>query len=478
MNVSGLTTEERKQSEAIKTAIDTSLGIINYDVDNLYPNKIKMIAEASSTAQNCIKTYVRFLVGKGFKNKDLNKIIVNKDKKLTLLSLLRNIAYDYALFRGVTAHVNYNALGEKTSIDYVGFHTARLGKPDDKDYKNKIVVNKDWYNYLKENNKTIFSYNSNKEAILKQIESMPGETLEAKIAAYQGHIYYYSQSGGLSYPLSSIDSVATDCQTEEGLSNIMFRNVKFNFHSAGFICVKKTVEASESAKQLAEGGKINTQPKSAIDTFKTDLKGLQGDKNAGKVGVIEYEWNEEAPKFLKTEFENFDKAFTVTEETVQHKIGNIFNQPQVVRNEAVSGKLGSSSELVDGYNAYNNSTEFDRIELQEIITELMNGFIGAPAGVVYEIEPLEYQVKDNVIPTELYKDMTVDERRNLIGLEPLPLDDTSSKKMLAETLGVGGTQAMVTILTDTVLTGDQKRQLLIQLFNFTPENANLLIPIV
>ncbi|EYA64260.1 hypothetical protein K0H02_05635 [Bacteroides fragilis] len=68
------------------------------------------------------------------------------------------------------------------------------------------------------------------------------------------------------------------------------------------------------------------------------------------------------------------------------------------------------------------------------------------------------------------KDLTTNERRRLLGFSPTP-DNQSSEQLLAEKLGVGGTQSLVAIVSDPNLTSSQKQELLITLFSFTPEQA-------
>ena len=49
------------------------------------------------------------------------------------------------------------------------------------------------------------------------------------------------------------------------------------------------------------------------------------------------------------------------------------------------------------------------------------------------------------------------------------------KQLLAQVLGVGGTQALTAVMTDSVLTNDQKIQLLIQLFGFDESTARTIV---
>lgn len=74
------------------------------------------------------------------------------------------------------------------------------------------------------------------------------------------------------------------------------------------------------------------------------------------------------------------------------------------------------------------------------------------------------------VDPQLLADLTTNERRELIGYPPLK-DDQADEQLLAERLGVGGTDALVSVLTNESLSKDSKRNILMILFNFTDEQA-------
>ena len=45
-----------------------SEGILSYDVDNAYPQRMMRLIGGSGTARNCVRLYAKFLYGKGFKD--------------------------------------------------------------------------------------------------------------------------------------------------------------------------------------------------------------------------------------------------------------------------------------------------------------------------------------------------------------------------------------------------------------------------
>ena len=71
--------------------------------------------------------------------------------------------------------------------------------------------------------------------------------------------------------------------------------------------------------------------------------------------------------------------------------------------------------------------------------------------------------------------MTANERRELLLNLPATTDKQSEEKLLVEVLGVGGTQALQSIITDANLTPNQKTNILVEVFGFTVEAARKLV---
>ena len=82
----------------------------------------------------------------------------------------------------------------------------------------------------------------------------------------------------------------------------------------------------------------------------------------------------------------------------------------------------------------------------------------------------------NYIPTEAYSYLTDAEIRALYGYEPLKIEGVGEQKLLAEKLGVGGTQSLTAIISDPNLSIESKRATLELLFGLTPEDTAKLVP--
>ncbi|RYY34596.1 MAG: hypothetical protein EOP46_12940, partial [Sphingobacteriaceae bacterium] len=97
-----------------------TFGILNYDIDNAYPQRMLELVSGSPTAKDCWNKRTKFIAGNGFEEKNLGKHIINC-KGLTLAKLLKAIATDKALFTGFGIHINYNANFKISSVNYVRF---------------------------------------------------------------------------------------------------------------------------------------------------------------------------------------------------------------------------------------------------------------------------------------------------------------------------------------------------------------------
>lgn len=94
-----------------------------YGYDNLYPQNLARITEASGTAMLCLNRYARFIEGYGFDSDILAALAMNQQGD-TADDLLRNVAQDLARFGGFALHVNYNVLGQVSSVSHVPLRIA------------------------------------------------------------------------------------------------------------------------------------------------------------------------------------------------------------------------------------------------------------------------------------------------------------------------------------------------------------------
>ena len=251
MKVSLTQTEQRVEIEQAWSKIQS------FGKQNDYPQRIKEIVRASGTGSVCVSLRRNFIKGRGWVDQNLALRRMNL-AGLTGNQLLSNIAKDWSFFDGCSLHTNWNALGQIVEINYTPIETLRFSLPCEETGENLTVwQHPDWG--MRNTAVTAFDiemarefdlWNPNPAFLIEQFKKFGG------IEKYPGQILYFGNEGLNMYPLSSIDSVTTDMNSEEGCATIKNRNCKNNFLPAGMIWLKKVQEPGtpDNTEENEEGG--------------------------------------------------------------------------------------------------------------------------------------------------------------------------------------------------------------------------------
>lgn len=470
------TTNIRKR---IEVSPRKSEGILNFDIDNAYPQRCDDIVNASPTGKACVGLFAKFVEGGGFKDSTFYKSVCN-DHGLTVDKLLRKNAKDYTGHNGIAIHFNYNALYEKTEVNYIPFDHVRLVSEDNEEHAGQYAVYHDWAMEEKsriDREKLFFidKYNPDPKVIAEQVMRAGGWD------KYKGQILWWSAAGD-KYPLPVFDSVLEDMQTESELKLFKNRNVTTNFLASHILITDKIEDSGdEGVIPIKEGAEEEKRPRRTdVDVkereFMKYLQEYQGADNTGKILWIQKETPEQTIDLKKMDIQDVDKLYQYTETSTRDNIVRSFLQPPILVAILVSGKLGTSKEINDATEFYNKVTDPDRRIMEEIYKQAFSGFhIELNPSGDYSIIPISTLKSVNDIPVEMLKDLTLNERRSLIGFQELENQNSESKKLI-ETLAVGSITATIAILTDPVLTTEQKKGTLIT-FGFSEEDANRMLDI-
>ena len=341
---------KKKSSRRVDTNYLQALGIQAYGDDNLYPQTLRNIIAASSTASECSERLANFIEGNGFREMLFSEYVVNR-KGDTADDIHMLVCKDAADFEGLALHVNYNVLGQIVELQHIPFENCRLLEEDENGVVAKIAVHPDWtgkktrngkaIQVKKENIDFIDVFNPRKEVVLAQIEAVGG------IEYYKGQILWVSMVGNNTYPVGKGDRVVTEMSTDEGLSNVKFRNVRNNFLPAAMVITKKgaNITFDEDGNEVKE--------KDDDDSFSNSLIQLQGDTNSNKIMEVTLEADEEKPEVITFNSQNYDKEFTVTDASVVERIYSAYGQEPwyCIR----IGKVGFSGDILEDAFEYYNS---------------------------------------------------------------------------------------------------------------------------
>lgn len=460
-------------------------GVLNYDLDNAYSNRVIDIINNSVTGVACVNLFSKFIQGKGFKDQAFFKLVVNSSG-LTNDKFLRKLADGWGSNGFAVIHVNYNALYEAVEFTPVPPQYARLTPPSNEQYPNRVIVYDNWdkrksSRIKKEDFQYFRHFNPDPAVIQAEVEADGGWD------KYNGQIWFVSKEGA-NYVLAPCDSVLEDMQTEGHAKIFKYRNITTNFLASHFLITdKKENSGIERGAEISgdpasgEAGELrrrqSREDSQQQEAFVQSLVDFQGADDALKIALIEKDSPDQTFQLQKVEIQDIEDLYSFTETSVRDNIIRCFLQPQILVGVQTAGKLGTSKEIKDATDFYNSVTEGERIVFEEIFKKLFSIWHVPNVNATgdYSIIPINaFQSADNV-PTELLKDMTVNERRSLLGLSDLQ-DNTGEKKKLIETLGVGSVTAVIAILTDPVLTIEQKKGTMIT-FGFSEEEAKTMLNI-
>lgn len=318
---------------------NSSLDIMYYGNDNLYPQTLKTFFRNSPTLNKCVSREADFLKGKSSSESGL---ISRQD--------FNSICMDYALFNGFSIYVHYDSEGVIDFLQHIPFESIRLKEKGQNGIFTRCSYCPDWsfsstINKRKVTKKDITTYYlfSDNQEVRKSRASEDGGS----------EIFYFSE--GTVYPISDSEPVLTYISTEIGLMNISYRNVRNSFMPSCVISIPR----------------VNDD---AAEAFSRELKNLQGDNNACKILTFEYSQPEEKPEMISLQTQNYDSSFNNTKDDCSSKIIGAFRQEAFLRLEDGSLGFGSDaiSQIYQFYNFSLRAKRFNLVESMKMLDETFN----------------------------------------------------------------------------------------------------------
>lgn len=370
-------------------------GIERYDQDNAYPSRMERIILGSVTAKSSAKMLARFLIGNGFKDQSLNTLIIGRDRynrPVTAYKLLKQIAFSVAYFNGYYIRAQFDLNYNTTGFSIEDFKNCRLGLKDSQDYSGKVVIYNNWDKSKssrmdKKSFLNIDVWNSNEKAISAQIKKA------GDIKKYKGQVYFNFLDEYYIYPLSPIDPVLYDADTENQISK--FKNgelrrgffLKYIIHHTAFESKKDADEFKALVEKMIGGGhQISSM---VIPGSFNDDGTLKKEENIA-ISKIDQNIN--------------DKIFEAYENSCINNIRKAFNAIPQILIDYEDGKLGTTSgeALFQASQFYNQQTIELRMSLQESFRELFVRWKDQEIrSKSWEIEPLKLGMEGTAKPNVL-----------------------------------------------------------------------------
>lgn len=359
--------------DIIKRAVkwDKKLEIYQNGEDNLYPERIDRVINNSVTAKMASEIMVQYLIGKGFGEADNFK--VNESQKLIDFAI--DVADSITRQRGVAIHFDYNLNFEPINPKVLDFTKIRLGLKDSIDYNGKIVFKNDWLNQ-KEKAVVFDVFNKNPKIVQSQIEKA------GSIEKYKGQVLYINLDSRYYYPLSRVDAVLNDCDSESQAAIYKNMLLRKGFFGKQIIMTPPLISNDEPEMIVNDAGQMVrnhafAKREAEAGHVKKTIESFIGSENTGGALMIE------SPDFINGIDSVFkihtidskldDKMFEYTESSVSKNILMAFNNlPIALVKSPDSAMFGNSGEsLKEAKKMYWENTSKERNKLETIINDII-----------------------------------------------------------------------------------------------------------
>ena len=359
--------------EIVKNVVkwNDKLEIYTNGEDNLYPERIDRLKNNSITAKMASDMMVQYIIGGGLGNADNYKI----SDKQKLIDFSTDVAEDITNNRGVFIHFDYDLQFEPVNPKVLPFERCRIGKKDSNDYNGKIYYKVDWNN--KKEDPIVFDVYNNDKVIVENQISKAG-----KIQKYKGQVLFINLDRNYIYPLSRIDAVMNDCDSEAQASVYRNQLLRKGFFGKQIVVTPPLVSNDEPEDILNPQGELVRNPKwmrkqDEATEAKRTIEKFIGAESAGGAMMIELSDFEgkidDVFKVIKIDSTLDDKMFEYTENVTSKNILMAFNNLPVglVKNpdNALFGNSGESYKVMQ--EMYWKNCDKDRKIVQTIINDIV-----------------------------------------------------------------------------------------------------------
>lgn len=359
--------------EIVKNVVkwNDKLEIYTNGGDNLYPERIDRLKNNSITAKMASDMMIQYIIGGGLGNADNYKISDTQK----LIDFSTDVAEDITNNRGVFIHFDYDLQFEPVNPKVLPFDRCRIGKKDSNDYNGKIYYKVDWNN--KKEEPIVFDVYNNDKAIVENQISKAG-----KIQKYKGQVLFINLDRNYIYPLSRIDAVMNDCDSEAQASVYRNQLLRKGFFGKQIVVTPPLVSNDEPEDILNPQGELVRNPKwmrkqDEATEAKRTIEKFIGAENAGGAMMIELSDFEgkidDVFKVIKIDSTLDDKMFEYTENVTSKNILMAFNNLPVglVKNpdNALFGNSGESYKVMQ--EMYWKNCDKDRKIVETIINDIV-----------------------------------------------------------------------------------------------------------
>lgn len=438
------------KNRVVKIVKDNNSDLIKYGADNSFPQNLINQLDESGTATACIDVLSQYIYAEGLVNEQLGNFKIND--KQTFNELIAEVTSYVSPFQAVPLYVMRGLNGKVKELKLVPFEQIR--RTD----RGTFIVNPTFgtKQFKKEKSKEYPAFYG--------AEITPQELQEHVFEWGEevGEILYYFRKKPMKnhYPIPTYYSAIEDINTDSENSKYELESVTNSFLPSGIL----NIVGNYDDTQRDESGMTQQD---YLDQTLLQFTGSEKDETGAsgrqKLLILQAKTKEELAVYQPLSNEGILNAIENSTRRVAEKVARAFGVPPFLI--GLGGNVGFSTNIIaDNIELFNNRVKV----LQELISDAFEQCFPNLDFTLTQLNPIKY------INPEVFAKLTDAEIRAIGGYETVDTEQTTTIT-LAQTLGVGGTQSLVGILQDSVLSPSQKVQTLIILFGLSEEQANKLI---
>lgn len=367
---------------------------VKYGEDDSFPYFLQYLSNRSALHNAIVSSKIDYGCGEGLtykKKKDskTDKFLESANPKESLNDVFRKLLYDYVLYGGYAIRVIMGGSKKVISeIYHMEFDKVRCGKKDELGNIKEFYWSRDFKNYRKADNVPYiypaYEYGS------KEPEQV---------------IYYNEYRPGCEYyPLPSYVGALNYIETDVEISNFHLANVKNGFLPSYHLSFNNGEPTSDERKAIERQIKEK----------------YVGTDNAAKFLLTFSSDKEHAPVINTLTPSQLDKQFiTLLSSVLQNVLtGHKITSPMLVGIQT-PGQLGGASELDIAFNIYLNNIIKP---LQNAVLKTINNICainGYQELYIEQNKPINFNWTEQILASI----MTLDEKREAVGLEPMKIDE-------------------------------------------------------
>lgn len=411
---------------------------IPYGDNNLYPEYLINLMNTSSKHNSLIRKKVNMSVGEGFvETPSLKQFIANPNGKEDLNDIVFKNGYDLATYGGYALAVTWS--NDRTKIvreSFVDYSKVRIAKHlEDGSEMAQLqeqgvefyYISSDWSQYKKDKYKPVL--------IQGFSETHKGEATQLiYVNEYRAGVDYYT------YPdyIASVDWIELDKE----IANFHLSSVHNGFTPSMVMNMRGGVPTTEEQKEFKK--KVQKQ--------------YGGSDNASRVFITFSENADTSPEFIPINLNASDDRFLQLEEQIQQNIIIAHGASPIVAGVAISGKLGSSDEVIESEQVFQKNV----IESKQKLLERGYNKILEVNGIAETIELKGVKSFDEV--EEIVEDG-----------EPIDVEAEAKANLRGSVGGVTGILDIAAQVAAGVISRESGEAVLEIIFGLNPEDAGRLL---